>query len=168
MDQLGQMKWSRFFIKTLADHFGNTILNNSNQDKIRESIIKKSVAIWNRVRLSLRGKKIIVNQILLSKLWYIGQVYTIPKYIKKETGQNGKKYDFPGTQLNSPFGAGGPGFFDTYIELNSLKIRWSQSLLNPTNALWKDLILYRLNSVLNSNQGLPLFKQKQIVRSNRL
>ena len=30
MDQLGQMKWSQFFIKTLADHFGNTILNNSN------------------------------------------------------------------------------------------------------------------------------------------
>ena len=158
MDQLGQMKWSQFFIKTLTDHFGNTILNNSNQDKIRESIIKKSIAIWNRVRLSLRGKKIIVNQILLSKLWYIGQVYTIPKYIKKEieiitifSGWNGKKYDFPGTQLNSPFGAGGPGFFDTYIELNSLKIKWSQSLLNPTNALWKDLILYRLDSVLNSN-----------------
>ena len=32
---------------------------------------------------SLRGKKIIINQ-LLSKLWYIVQIYTIPKYIKKQ------------------------------------------------------------------------------------
>ena len=30
----------------------------------------------------LIGKKIIVNQILPSKLWYIGQIYTIPKYTK--------------------------------------------------------------------------------------
>ena len=36
------------------------------------------------MRLSLPGKKIVVNQILLSKLWYICQIYTITKYIKKE------------------------------------------------------------------------------------
>ena len=46
--------------------------------------IAKKIHMWNRVRLSLRGKKIIINQILLSKLCYIGQIYTIPKYIKKE------------------------------------------------------------------------------------
>ena len=52
---------------------------------------------------SLRGKKIIINQ-LLSKLWYIVQIYTIPKYIKKEIEKriynllrNKKKSDFPDT-----------------------------------------------------------------------
>ena len=30
----------------------------------------------------LIGKKIIVNQIILPKLWYIGQIYTIPKHTK--------------------------------------------------------------------------------------
>ena len=29
-------------------------------------------------------------------------------------------------------------------QLNSIKIKWIQRLLNPTNALWKDLILYQL------------------------
>ena len=170
MDQPGQMEWSQFLIKTLGDHFGNTILNNSHQDKISESIIKKSITIWKRVRPSLRGKKIIVNQILMSKLWYIGQVCTIPKHVKKEIEViydllwiERKKYDFPGSQLNSPFGGDGLGFFDIYIELNQLKIKWSQSLLNPTNALWKDLILYRLDSVLNSNQGLLLFRQNRFL-----
>ena len=37
------------------------------------------------MRLSVRDKKIIINQILLSKLWYIGQIYTIAKYTKRET-----------------------------------------------------------------------------------
>ena len=32
----------------------------------------------------LIGKTIIVNQILWTKLWYIGQIYTIPKYTKNE------------------------------------------------------------------------------------
>ena len=30
----------------------------------------------------LIGKKIIINQIILPKLWYIGQIYTIPKHTK--------------------------------------------------------------------------------------
>ena len=48
------------------------------------------------------GKKIIVNPIFLSKLWYRDQIYTIPKHIKKEIEKrtynflwNSKKYDLP-------------------------------------------------------------------------
>ena len=67
----------------LEVNFGNSILDNSEWDKISEGIAKK-IHIWNRLRLSLRDKNIIVNQIIFSKLWYIGQIYNIPKYIKKE------------------------------------------------------------------------------------
>ena len=54
-------------------------------------------------------------------------------------------------------------------QLNSLKAKWKliQRLLNPTNALLKYLTLYRFNLILNSNQVLSLFGQKQILRSNR-
>ena len=54
---------------------------------------------------------------------------------------------------------------DTETQLNSPKIKWILRLLNPTNALWKDLMLYRLKLILNSNQGLVFFRQKQILRS---
>ena len=50
---------------------------------------------------------------------------------------------------------------------NYLKITWIQRWLNLTNALWKNLKLYQLNLILNSNQGLALFRQKQMLRSNR-
>ena len=61
------------------------------------------------------------------------------------------------------------GLYIVYIDtqLKSLKIIWVQRLLNPINALWKDLMFNRLNSILNSNQGLVLFRQKQILRSNK-
>ena len=36
------------------------------------------------MQLSLGWKKRSVNQFLLSKPWYIGQIYTIPKFIKEK------------------------------------------------------------------------------------
>ena len=60
------------------------------------------------MRLSLRVENIITNQILVSKLWYLGQIYTIPKYQKGKwiysLFWNRKKYNLLDTELNSPFG----------------------------------------------------------------
>ena len=95
------MESSQFSIKILAVNFGNCILNNPNWDKISGDI-KKTIfgtewdCLWE-------VKKISVCQILLSKLCCTGQVYTIPKYIKKEIERiydfllNEKKYDLLGT-----------------------------------------------------------------------
>ena len=133
------MELSQFSNKTLGVNFGNSILDNSNWDKISEVTIKKAHS-WNRVRLSLRGKKIIINQILLSKLWYISQISTISKYIKKEIE---RIYDFlwneikirPPKQLAQPsIWRGGLGILDIDTQLNCLK-KWIQRLLNPNNAL---------------------------------
>ena len=54
---------------------------------------------------------------------------------------------------------------DIDMKLNCIKIKWIQRLLNPTNVLWKDLMLHQLKLILNSDQGPPLFRQKQILRS---
>ena len=59
----------------------------------------------------------------------------------------------------------GVGILDIEMQLKPLKIKWIQRLLNPTYAPWKNLILYQLNLILNYNQGLALFRQKQILRS---
>ena len=37
---------------------------------------------------------------------------------------------------------GGLDIFDIANQLNSLKIKWIKTLLNPTNVLWKNLMLY--------------------------
>ena len=79
-EKAGNMAWSNFSIKILRIHFDNSIPDNSNWNKISANIAKR-IHVWNRVRLSLRGRKIIISQILLSKLWYIGEIYAIPKYI---------------------------------------------------------------------------------------
>ena len=126
----------------------------------------KKIHIWNRVRLTLRVKKIILNQILFSKLWYIGQIYTMPKYVKKGIGKGkictissgtGKIQPLrPPTQLS--IWRDGISSLNIDTQLNYIKIKWIQRLLNPTNALWKDLMLYWLNLILKSDQDQGRFR----------
>ena len=97
-------------------------------------------------------------------------MYVIPKYIKKEIEKriynflwNDKENQISQTLRHSL------DILDIDTQLNFLKIKWIQMLLNPTNELWKDLMLYRLSIdlILNFNQDLALFRQKQILRYNR-
>ena len=64
--------------------------------------------------LELRGQKIIVNQKIRT-----------PRYLAQ-------------TSILMV----GLGILDKETQLNSLKIKWIRRLLNPTNALWKNLMLY--------------------------
>ena len=47
------------------------------------------------------------------------------------------------------------------------KNKMDSYVISPTSSLWKDFMLCRLDIILNSNQGLALLRQKQILRSNR-
>ena len=80
---------------------------------------------------SLRGLKITINQIFLARLWYIGQIYAIPKYIKRIENINDFLWNgIRKKTFQAPRSA----------QLNPQKIGWILKLINPTNPLWKDLM----------------------------
>ena len=60
-------------------------------------------------------KKKIVNQILLSKIWYIGQIYTILKFIKEEIEK---------AIAQVSIWKCGLGILDIDTQLNSLELQW--------------------------------------------
>ena len=76
-----------------------------------------------------------------------------------------KKKQSPRHLVQLSIWTSGVDILDIETQLNSLKMKRIQRLLNPTNALWKNLTLYQLNLVLNYNQSLALFKEKQILWS---
>ena len=78
------MIWSQFSIKILGAYFGNYVLDNSNWDKVSHGLTEKLTFRTECNTFRDERKKRIVNQILLSIRWYIGQIYTIPKFIKKD------------------------------------------------------------------------------------
>ena len=55
----------------------------------------------------------------------------------------------------------GLGISDIETQLNALSKKWIQKLLNATNALWKNLMMYhQFNLILNYNEVLALFIDK--------
>ena len=79
----------------------------------------------------------------------------------------GEKIRLPRHLVQLPIWRGGLGVLDIDTQLNTLRIKWICRLFSSHDALWKDLMLYRLNLNLKSNQGLALFRQNQILRSTR-
>ena len=80
------MEWNIMdFVKILGIHF-----NNDTEMTKRYNITKcikkmeNNVKIQNQRHLFLKGKTIIINTILLSKLWYVCSVFPLPKDLLSE------------------------------------------------------------------------------------
>ena len=78
-------KWNSKKIKILGFIYGQNGRENplENWDKVKKKI-QKDIANWNNLRLSLIGRKLVINQIMLSKMWYLAYVETPPKFILQE------------------------------------------------------------------------------------
>ena len=68
------------FVKILGIYFNNDI-KITNRYNIIKCIqkMKNNVKLQNQRHLSLKGNTIIINTILLSKLWYVCSVFPLPK-----------------------------------------------------------------------------------------
>ena len=159
-----QIVWSQFSIKILGVHFFNSVLYNNNWEIINRKK-KKKKKIGTKVTLFER-EKINVNQILSSKLWYMGPISTIIKNIKEKIKKEDTNSSVT-TKKKRPLRLlvevsiwkGELGILDIDAQLNSFKTKWIQRLFNSTNALWKAPTLYWWNLILNSSHGLVLFRQ---------
>ena len=58
-------------------------------------------------------------------------------------------------------------YFRHRYQIKLFRTSMNLKIIKPHHALWKGLMLYWLNLKNNSNQGLCLFRQKQILRSSR-
>ena len=80
------IKWNiKEFVKILGIHFNNDI-EKTKRYNITKCIQKmeNNVKIQNQRHLSLKGKTIIINTILLIKLWYVGNIFRITKDLLPE------------------------------------------------------------------------------------
>ena len=144
-------------IKILGVNFANSILDNSKWDEISDDIVKK-IRIWNRVRLFERGNRKpnpFIQTVVHRPNLYYTKIYQKRIY-RYDFLWNRKKTRSPRGLVQLSISTSGPGILEIDTQLNSLKIKWIQRLLNPKNALWKNLMLHQLNLILNYNQGLAL------------
>ena len=76
-------KWYSDAIKILGyTHGHNTVqTREENWEKLRKKI-REDIRQWGHLQLSLIGKKILINQVMLSNIWYLGTVEKPPADIQ--------------------------------------------------------------------------------------
>ena len=161
-------KWNSKKIKILGFIYGQNGRENplENWDKVKKKI-QKDIANWNNLRLSLIGRKLVINQIMLSKMWYLAYVETPPKFILQEIKReiynflwNFKKIRVNMLTTTMPIAVGGLAIIDIETQckalLCSIVVKFIRDI--PKNKVWTELMLWHLNRFRKAHQGINTFK----------
>ncbi|KAG1045508.1 hypothetical protein G6F43_011259 [Rhizopus delemar] len=97
--------------------------------------VKTQCGMYSQRQLSIRGRVILVNTLILSKLWYFLRVVSLPKHFLKQIRSiiyqfimKGIKPGFQYALLCQPIIKGGLGLLDPLIQHRCLQFRWLRQL----------------------------------------
>ena len=163
IDKPMDFNWSSYEIKILGYIHGNEY---ENWFKVKTKI-QKSINKWNNLKLSLIGKKTVINQVLLSKIWYLAYVETPPQAIIQEITRDIYNFlwGYKRIRINKitttmPIREGGLGIIDIKTQCKAIKCAIISKFLRDIqyNKAWTEIMLWHLNRFRNANQGINLFK----------
>ena len=155
------IKWKiKDFVKIPGIHFNNDI-EMTNRYNIRKCIQKmeNNVKIQNQRHLSLKGKTMIINTILLSKLWYVCSVFPLPKNLIPEINKiifkflwnNENPEPIARETFVLPRERGGLGVLVPSIESQALRIKYLLKLGKENiNSIWTYLGRYWVASKIHN------------------
>ena len=160
-------KWNSKKINILGFIYGQNRRENpiENWNKVKKKM-QKDIANWNNLRLSLIGRKLIINQVMLSKIWYLAYE-TPPKMILQEIKKeiynflwNFKKVCVNMLTTTMPIAVSGQAIIDIETQCKALLCSIVAKLNNdiPKTKVWTELMLWHLNRFRNAHQGINTFK----------
>ena len=129
--------------------------------------ITKSIRVWENLNLSIKGRALIANYILLSKLWYIATTVAPPKEIiianlERDVNnflwkQRKTRTTTANTQRNVK--DGGLGVISIRLQIKAMQGKWIKKLHNDNSSgPWSDMMIFFLNHYRRTNQGKLVFQ----------
>ena len=122
---------------------------------------------WNNLKLSLIGKKTVINQVMLNKIWYLAYVEIPPKTILQEIKRDIYNFlwSFKKTRINMttttmPIKAGGLAIIDIETQCKAIKCAVVAKFLRDRQYKkpWTEIMIWHLDRFRNAKQGVNLFK----------
>ncbi len=123
--------------------------------------IERRSQIWKLRTLSLKGKVLILNVLMVSNLWYVSYVTAIPMWVKKRLKHfififlwNGKPPRIAYNTLIGEAGKGGMGLIDVEQRKNCLRVKVIKKYRDEeSKTARKKTMGYFLNKCGNFNLG---------------
>jgi hypothetical protein len=169
------LKWSNKLIKSLGIYIGTdnrTMINENFNIAIKK--IENLLSTWNLRKMTIKGKIIIVNTLLLPQLLYVCTVMHTPQWVIEQYNRlianfiwNGKPPKVKNTSLINTIENGGLKLQEIESKIKSLKLKWIIKMLSPeTKAPWKSYLESYFNEPLEhipyynlNNNDYPHFRQ---------
>lgn len=109
--------------------------------------------IWRQRCLSLRGRSIVIQTLLSSRLWYVLNVTPLPKWVEEKFRKSCSKFLWHGkppqikaTTLIGKESQGGLNIPDIRTRALSLRLKWLRKYFNKeTDFMWKHTMNYFLS-----------------------
>ncbi len=162
-------RWTSKKIKILGLYFGNENQQNNNWIP-RIEAFKKTLKLWSKRNLSMKGKKIVINQLATAKLIYPAHTFPCPNtggvnHIQEIQNTiwdffwNGGQHSVTQELLILPVDSGGLGVVDVSRQIRSVRLTKIAQLFNvEIPGKWKALARYHLNKIRGYNAGKNIFK----------
>jgi len=144
------------------------ILIGKDEDKVRENMweeivenIERRTNLWKLRTLHLKGKVLILNVLMSSKLWFFLYVTSMPVWVEKRLKRcfldflwEGKPARIAYNTLIGVVDKGGLGLMDVEQRKNSLRVKLVGKYLDENNKVeWKTTMEYFLNKCGDFNLG---------------
>ena len=133
--------------------------------------IDKCIAIlktWKARSLSLKGKVLVVNSLVISRIVYVLNLTNLPNWVVPKLKSaildfiwSGKRHKIKYSVLVSPIEKGGLGLLDVERMKYALRCKWVKKLFDdehPLNPITKALISFNLSKYKNTNLGIDVFR----------
>ena len=166
-------KWNSEKIKILGYVYRQTRKITRKQIGKRSKI--KYISKWNNLKLSLIGRKLIINPVMLNKIWYLAYVETPPKLLIQEIRRdiynflwNFKKIRVNMVTTTMPVNIGGLAIIDIETLCKTLKCAVIAKFLwdLPKRKVWTEIMLWHMTRFRNAKQDINVFKT-YISKTNR-
>lgn len=130
--------------------------------------MERRLIFWRNRFLSLKGKILIVNMLMLSKMWYKLHVMSLPNWVFKRIKKSILEFLWekkpPRIAYNTLIGKpeeGGMGLVDVEQKMKSMRVKVVRKYLDDKNKdEWKKLMGFYLNKCGNFNLGKNILWMK--------
>ena len=157
--------WSSSQIKILGLYFGTRAAVNHNFEVAAEKF-RKTLQLWSARDLSMKGKRIVINQLAHSKLVYPSHVFVCPPHLASSLQtaalrffHSNKRIVVAPELLYLPVPLGGMGLLDINRRLRATRLSWVARLYDTKcKGKWRETMSYFLGLYRRLQLGRHVFK----------
>lgn len=119
--------------------------------------IRNILQIWRQRHLTLRGKAIVIQSLLMSRIWYLLNVQPLPDWVEREVKKhclnflwNNKPPQIKYTTIIGKECEGGLNIPDIRMRCYSFRLKWLRKYFDTSvNAIWKHTMDYFISKYQN-------------------